>query len=247
MSNVTSTRSKRRQPALTLATILAGVSATLLLSLARSAHAQHPPREPASAEAFAARNPYAPLSPQLLFPSPTPTFIVAGDTSCALDQQAHLSCTGPGVTELPSATPIAIIAAGAKHICALDITGSVHCVGDRSHHQLALPADTYVDLALGEHFSCALTSGSRVRCAGTHAQGPMTSPAGSFRQLVATDQQACALRQSGQIHCWGAAPSVPLPLPEGRFVNLVTAHQRICAQKPDGTSLCWGTPATRTP
>lgn len=247
MSNVTLAHSKRRQPVLTLATILVGVIATLLLSPAPSAHARHPPREPASAEAFATHNPYAPLSPQLLFPSPTPTLIVAGDTSCALDQQSRISCTGPGVTEFPTATPIATIAAGAKHICALDITGSVHCVGDRSHHQLALPADTYVDLALGDHFSCALTSGSRVRCAGTHAQGPMTSPAGAFRQVVATDQQACALRQSGQIHCWGATPSSPFALPEGRFVNLVTTHQRICAQRPDGTSLCWGPPATHTP
>lgn len=140
--------------------------------------------------------------------------VVVGSTfACAL-QGNNMHCWGsrnfsgnfPGT--IPEDTALQNpkqLAAGSKHICALDDLG-VRCFGsdDLGPISLAPKLRNPVQISAGDGFSCAIDAGG-VHCWGGNGFDGLTDGIPTLinpTQISAGDDYACALDQN-DLHCWG--------------------------------------------
>ena len=143
--------------------------------------------------------------------------------------------------------PVAELAVGPSHSCALTVSGQVRCWGNDGNGQSSPPADLgpVVQIGVGSFHSCALTvSGRRVRCWGHNGFGQSLPPEnlGPVAQLGAGDYHNCALADSGQVRCWGSNGSGRSTPPDdlGLVAQLVLGVSYSCALTVSGQVRCWG-------
>jgi cysteine-rich repeat protein len=138
--------------------------------------------------------------------------------------------------------PVAALAAGAEHTCALMQTGTVRCWGMNTYGQLGIGTTTAVGDNPGEMPPADIDLGP-----------------GVVTQLEAGTHQTCALMDSGVVRCWGAGGSGALgygntlslgdqpgemPPPDvdvgGAVVQIAAGEYSVCALLDGGTVRCWG-------
>jgi alpha-tubulin suppressor-like RCC1 family protein len=140
---------------------------------------------------------------------------------------------------MPGEGPIARIAAGTYHTCALMKTGNIFCWGQGAYRQLggdygaqhvARKVDAVTDaigLDCGHRFSCALRPGGAVWCWGDDLHGESgtatTQPCGD-----ATIDSVCI-----------ATPQPVVGLESG-IVELALGAYHACVRRGDGAVICWG-------
>jgi alpha-tubulin suppressor-like RCC1 family protein len=151
------------------------------------------------------------------------------------DQQGQLgdgmlTPRGTPVAPVGLAKPIAAVAAGAAHTCALSGAGGVQCWGDNTYGQLGdsmgggssgqpVPvqglSSGVAAVAAGSGFTCALVAGGAVECWGDGTRGQLGGPMSartpiklampaSVAAIAAGSGHACALTSAGGVLCWGA-------------------------------------------
>jgi hypothetical protein len=135
------------------------------------------------------------------------------------------------------AGPLAGIASGDFHSCAVDAGGAVWCWGSDSNGQLgSSEGETCGEFGL----PCSFVP---VRSAGELR----------FSVIAAGSVHTCALDQEGVAWCWGnnadrqlgheaaQGPDVPAPVAGGlEFVQLTTGRRHTCALARSGEVYCWG-------
>jgi len=114
----------------------------------------------------------------------------------------------------------ASLAAGASHVCALKVDGTVYCWGNNNAGQLG--------------------NGSTVSSLVPVQVMGLDQPAS---RIYAGSDETCAIVKDGSLWCWGSSavnttPVLAANLPETEEVAL--GMQLSCARKRDGTLACWG-------
>ena len=135
----------------------------------------------------------------------------------------------PGVGVAVGSQPRPTLAAGADHVCAVRVEGSVWCWGRGGSGQLgdgglvdqASPVQVVglrdaVAVAAGSAHSCALRTYGSVRCWGANASGQLGDGGTTRRgvpvdvhglvtasRLAAGGDHTCAVRNGGAVRCWG--------------------------------------------
>lgn len=142
-----------------------------------------------------------------------------------------LSPAPPVQAGLTLAQPLAQLAAGEQHTCAITSSG-VKCWGDNYYGQLG-------------------DGGANERVAAPVAVGGLES---GVTALTAGDYHTCALRSAGEVKCWGynsfgqlgdnTTESKATPLTPGNLSSGVTAvaagRNHTCAITSNGGVQCWG-------
>jgi alpha-tubulin suppressor-like RCC1 family protein len=134
----------------------------------------------------------------------------------------------------PSALPAGVngnftsLSAGARHMCARDVTGIVRCWGDNAQGQLG-DGTTFSRLA------------------------PAAGPGGPFQVVTSGDTHTCALGTDGTAFCWGAntdgqlgngslvrslSPVAVTGAPP--FATIAAGANHTCALDRTGAAWCWG-------
>jgi hypothetical protein len=162
----------------------------------------------------------------------------------ALAPTVAAGCRRPPPKPIESWAPVASLAAGYDHACAVDHRGRVRCWGTDGEGALGVQGATHVDafapgrdvevggkvktLAAGVGVTCALLESGAMRCWGNNASGELGT---RHRRSVATPEGdvdvggrvvevalgatfACARLDSGAVRCWGA--HMPTPFREGQ-------------------------------
>ena len=171
------------------------------------------------------------------------------DFACVLLNGASVRCWGD-VTELdrPPANlgPVAQLAVGRTHSCALTVSGEVRCWGSDELGESSPPADLgpVTQLAGGRFHSCAVTVSGQVRCWGANfsAQSSPPDDLGPVAQLGLGDSHSCVLTVSGVVRCWGSngdGRSTP-PDDLGLAIQLAVGYLHACALTVSGEVHCWG-------
>lgn len=129
---------------------------------------------------------------------------------------------------LPVSLPLADVALGSEHACALDLEGAVHCWGSNLEGQFGvLPAAPLPDLPVPQ--------GGSARYSSVHAGGDVS----------------CALTSDGAATCWGSGnlgdgrgdvvASAPVAVSGGHaFQTLSGGETAWCGVTLTGTGYCWG-------
>ena len=153
------------------------------------------------------------------------------------------------------------LAAGDKHVCAIDETGMLACWGNNHEGELGVPAPpdrTGTPLALGSNWTtvsagaqhtCGIQGGV-VACWGSSmplAAVPLPSPAVA---IFAGGDGACATDADGNLYCWGQfdPASAPVTTPtqimpagiEGPWQEVRITADHACALTKGGDAYCWG-------
>ena len=133
---------------------------------------------------------------------------------------------------------------GARHACAIDACGAVHCWGLNHVGQASAPSGDFMRVAAGELHTCALRTDGSVHCWGDNALGQRNAPAGSFVDIQAGANHTCALDASGNSQCWGATNGSPPHSAAGTTNLVVGGSGSTCAQHfgtgPERILSCWG-------
>ena len=133
------------------------------------------------------------------------------------------------------------VAAGAMHVCALDIDGYVRCWGDDRHGQVsgAPEGAGHTTVRAGDTHTCAVDAERELVCWGEDVQGCVSAaPAGDVAQVAAGVGVTCALNAAGAVTCWGQ----PLEgIPDETFWSVKARLEQACGGTADGEVLCWGT------
>jgi hypothetical protein len=160
------------------------------------------------------------------------------------------------------------LAAGAEHICALDVDGHVFCWGRNESGQAGriaggdvCPAgegetepcepkpkrvtaiEGAVGLALGERTSCARLEDSSVKCWGLATEGSTWLEARSVPEVFTLGRfKACVAETDGTVSCSGAPEDVPPGLANITQLSMSIAvwTDVTCALSAQGTVTCWG-------
>ncbi len=193
------------------------------------------------------------------------TQVVAGaDHTCVLTDEQEVRCWGKGAdgrlgyastnnigdNEAPSTAgtvslddPIAMIAAGAAHTCALTTTGDVYCWGSGASGVLGYGNTN----SIGDNESPS--SVGKVPLGGTATK------------ISSADKHTCVLTSTGKIRCWGDNSSQGVgfvgtePIGDnetpgqkgdarvlGYFTDVAVGYSETCGKSLDGSGswLCWG-------
>ena len=165
--------------------------------------------------------------------------LAAGDAfTCAVDDAGGVSCWGhliescgePQLVEGFADTIALTAPSGGRHVCALDGSGTVRCLGSNGDGQLGDGSDDDTDepvevaglsgvtsVSAGNAFTCAVADGA-VKCWGSNEAGQLgADPEALERSLDPADvaglpaavavaaggAHACALADDGSVWCWG--------------------------------------------
>ncbi len=175
--------------------------------------------------------------------------VVAGDAYVCASREhptQPVVCWGArydGVAPVARApSPVAALAAGKYHACAISSAGAMACWGDSSAGQIAwrgthrTVAARVLDLtgtppvtsvAAGVTFTCALLEGGAVRCWGSNSSRQLgdgtyndsgrpvaVTRVATATQLTAGNNHACARLRDGSLWCWGSNDAGQLgPIP----------------------------------
>jgi len=137
--------------------------------------------------------------------------------------------------------PVAAVASGGRHTCALLTTGTVQCwganssgqLGDGSTNDRAAPADVagltdVAAIASGYGHTCALTTGGGLNCWGSNSSG----------QLGATTSETCGVLDGNELSCSTLAVAVAGLGTGAAAVAAGAGHT--CAITTAGGLRCWG-------
>lgn len=101
--------------------------------------------------------------------------------------------------------PVAQVAAGYEHMCALTPARAVRCWGPASAAAAVPPGlSPAVSVVAGRYHTCALTTARAVNCWGKNDYGQASVPAdlGRISALTAGLYHTCALTTAGAVRCW---------------------------------------------
>lgn len=185
--------------------------------------------------------------PRLVSLDANATQVVAGnDHTCARLRDGSAWCWGsndhgqlgdgttvdapvPVRVAMPGSSPIAMIAAGGDHTCAVTSAGSARCWGANEHGQAGQRPSTMVtsapvvpiatsvtDIATGWSHTC-FVRGNVTRCLGANDDGQLgdgsdddswqplvVASLGRVSSLTAGVRHTCAILQDDSLKCWGA-------------------------------------------
>jgi len=157
--------------------------------------------------------------------------------ACSTDSEGSGTCWGEPAP-IPDA-PIAKIALGREHGCALLTTGALSCWGEAELESGRLRQRRFVDLAATLETICAVTAQGAVHCFG--ADLGMPAPGQRFTSISGGQSHFCALSESGSPSCWGKNTDGQTLAPEGAvFKEISAGHFHSCGVHQDGTVECWG-------
>jgi alpha-tubulin suppressor-like RCC1 family protein len=138
-------------------------------------------------------------------------------------------------TLVPTSAPVAALATGYQHTCAVLGDGSLWCWGNNTEGQLGQ----------GDDASDAAASSPVPLRVGTEVD---------WQAVAGGQAHTCAIR-SGMLFCWGRnvnselglGPGQPLEIrapaqvgPDTGWVEIRTGQDDACALRQDGTLFCWG-------
>ena len=188
------------------------------------------------------------------------SLVTGSKHSCAILDDASVRCWGRAVglgtgdderidddeltgtmSTVPIAEPVAQLAAGALHTCALSSVGNIRCWGDASQGVLGY----------GDTVSVMDASQSGLVHLGARAV-----------QIAAGYDHTCALKVDGAVRCWGNGASgslgygstdsigddeTPIIMPDVELAepatSVVAGHGFTCALLESGAVSCWGSGA----
>jgi len=128
--------------------------------------------------------------------------------------------------------PVAQVAAGNGHACALDVDGRVFCWGDNSDGQSTPPQGRFIYIA-SYYGTCGIGGDGSITCWGSVPE----PPTGAFTQLSIGPAGACGVRTDQTLQCWDSNGSQP---PQGTFLQVSVGKNVACAVRDDQTVACWG-------
>ena len=173
-------------------------------------------------------------------------FLLSGGTVRCAGNNSHGRAMPPSDLGPDGALgPVAQLALGEDHACALTVSGRVRCWGSAASDRSTPPAGLagVVQLAVGRDHSCALTVSGAVHCWGNNFYD-QSSPPGNLppvAQIGAGDEYSCALTEAGALRCWGRSIPGDIPLPGGlgAVAQLAAGYDHACAVTVAGTVHCW--------
>ncbi len=143
------------------------------------------------------------------------------------------------------------IECGARHLCALDAKGGIHCWGAETVDS-APKESGFVSLAVGFSYSCAISQAGAVKCWGgagyagdpfpDHFQFHEPEGTGFSHVVIAQDNvynTSCAWSDDGEATCWGGA-NVEYVIPSGlgRLSTMAANVIGVCALDVAGVVSC---------
>ncbi|HET6764484.1 MAG TPA: hypothetical protein VFH27_12460, partial [Longimicrobiaceae bacterium] len=134
----------------------------------------------------------------------------------------------------------ATIAAGMRHVCALDTAGAAFCwgfsllgeTGDPGFGVTVLPpapvpgAEVFASLGAGDAFTCGITTAGRALCWGSNNRGELGRTVGTCGSTFGF-----------------ASVCSPVPGPvvaAERFASLSVGNAHVCGITVGGSAMCWG-------
>ena len=185
-----------------------------------------------------------------------------GDFACIHLNGGSLRCAGDDgdvgrATPPDDLGPVAQLAVGEFHSCAVAVGGRVRCWGNNDDGQAEPPDDLspVVQVGVGTNFSCALTVEGEVRCWGNNDDGRSDPPdalapddLGPVEELVVGREHSCALLFLGEVRCWGSNGAMDTPDDRATapadnlapFTQLSVGQSHNCAVTGSGLVHCWG-------
>ena len=151
------------------------------------------------------------------------------DADGAIDEMLDGGADASVDASLAGTLPVAEIAVGYNHACAIDVEGALYCWGANAFGQLGVgdqdpritPArvgveSDWLSVAAGRLHSCAVRKGGALYCWGGGAFGQVgqlqdnvlapssvAAPSGAWRAVTAGQWHTCGLTDNGQAYCWG--------------------------------------------
>jgi alpha-tubulin suppressor-like RCC1 family protein len=207
-----------------------------------------------------------------------PAAIALGDVSYAISAAGGVTCVGhsnycgwdAGTSAVPDLPPIAQVAVGDGHACAVSRAHHVYCWGRTDwgqgggglDHTDQGPTEVdglpdVVEVAAGGAHTCARTAAGGVYCWGANDHGqlgdgtttqrdrPIEVPIAHVVQLALGGSASCARLDDGTVSCWGARGGdadalAPTAMPLAHVVELAAGGAHACARLDDDTVRCWG-------
>lgn len=176
-----------------------------------------------------------------------PTLAAFGDTTCALDYSARITCWGARnivrdqlPTDFYSAVLLRGAAAGRAHTCALRDNGGIGCWGDDAAGQRVVTSLRARSVAAEGDHTCAILGDNRLKCWGDDSHAGSQPPAGPMRALDIGEHNGCAVASNGDPACWGWNENGQGTPAAGKYRSISTGLNHSCGLKDDGTLACWG-------
>jgi serine/threonine protein kinase/alpha-tubulin suppressor-like RCC1 family protein len=163
-------------------------------------------------------------------PPPAAPVIVPSPTTTSARDAASSTPAPPSVGTVSFPAERSTVAAGGRHSCALDTSGSAVCWGSNDQGQLGdgtledrtAPATVagdlvFAQLSAGSSHTCGVTRDGDAYCWGNNERGQLgdattlqrntpvrVGAAGPFKTVRAGFAHSCALSRAGEISCWGS-------------------------------------------
>ena len=134
---------------------------------------------------------------------------VAGGSGCALLDSGAVTCWGAAsglpTDDLRSFVLTQIdVSASPAHLCGVDDTNTVRCIGENGDQQTNAPTDTFAQVEVSGQGSCGVTLDHELICWGAGASEAPSSNSQEFVYVSGGGGSWCALTIDGKIECWGA-------------------------------------------
>ncbi len=175
-----------------------------------------------------------------------PRLSLAGDTSCSLARDGHVSCWG-WLADHESTKPSA-----GQRLVDFDIGGALGGCGILANQDLLCwpgwqyqtptdaPKGKFREVSVFGNRACGIRIDGRVLCWGNPNHGFTDSPPGRFMDVAVGNGHACALHDNGTALCWGSNWIGEANAPLGTFSAISAGNGTSCAARTDGTIACWG-------